>query len=87
MILLLLKELPRERLIRYYQSFGFIRGQSIYRQGEVKVVEMSMSIPERQISNTCFSTSDPEDFLYLDEFVYEFENAEYGEYEPDNSET
>jgi hypothetical protein len=73
-----LHSLLSEKLVNYYQSFGFKRGTSNYQKGVVKVLEMEMVIPERQIlaDNEClisFPTADPSDFLYIDEF----ENAEY----------
>jgi len=67
-----LYSLPYEKLIKFYQSFGFSIGNPVYRKGELKVVEMFMSLPEKtNTTNDCFMscpTEDPNDFLYLDEF-------------------
>lgn len=36
--------LPYERLIKYYESFGFIRGDAVYKRDSLKAYEMSMVI-------------------------------------------
>ena len=72
--------LPFESLIKYYESFGFKRGSSRYRNGEIKVVEMEMNIEQenkKEKKSNCINDctlDDPNEFLYISDFEHNIDD-------------
>ena len=74
-----INSLPFEKLIKYYENFGFKRGKSKFRNGQIKVVEMEMEIYKSNMDNAneflCISENpdiddiDIEDISSTDDFV------------------